>query len=379
MIHFLIIGTLIMKKKKKKLSNEFLNRATKVLDTEFIPLDIFENRIRLCNDETKTKYLIKTYDPLLRGSFRGRIKKSFSTSMKNETYTKNHILINKIQGIFLYIPNHNNCFFNSNYPEFEEKIDIFDTKSLLTEICFFFFKLISKFSEKTVSSLNYETLFFFSEQVKMYSEKRKTKIKFLFNTIRIDRNDKTIVKRKKKCFGIDEIGKKVPRWSYKLIDELEQLGGKIENYQIRSRKAKRVVILTKKSKNDDTYTDIKDTHNTDKKGELALIRYAQQPDFRRDIVTGSIRAQRRKTVTWKLFQESPHSPLFLDKIDKTPFFYFIKTKESDKKGESKIQKKEKEAKRRIEIAEAWDDVLFAQAIRGFLLITQSILRNRPCH
>nr|YP_009769732.1 hypothetical chloroplast RF19 [Mirbelia oxylobioides]QIT00434.1 hypothetical chloroplast RF19 [Mirbelia oxylobioides] len=392
--------------KKKKLSNEFLNRA-KVIDTEFIPLDIFENRIRLCNDETQRKYLIKTYDPLLRGPFRGRIKKNFSTSMKNENYTKNYILINKIHGILLYIPNHKNCNFNSNYPEFEDKIDTFDTKSLLTEISFFFFKLIRKFSEKTVSSLNYETLCLFPEQVKMYSKKRKTKIKFLFDTIRIDRNDKTIVKKKKKCFGIDEITKKVPRWSYKLIDELEQLGGKIENYQIRSRKAKRVVILTKKSKNDDTHTDTKDTDNTDntdKKGELALIRYAQQPDFRRDIITGSIRAQRRKTVTWKLFQESAHSPLFLDKIEKTPFFFFFSgsmklfflfknwmqkktelkisdstaegnTKESDKKGESKRQKKEKDAKRRIEIAEAWDDVLFAQAIRGFLLITQSILRK----
>ena len=57
---------------------------------------------------------------------------------------------------------------------------------------------------------------------------------------------------------------------------------------------------------------------------MALIRYAQQPDFRRDIIKGSIRAKRRKTITWRLFQKSLHSPLFLDKIEKPSFFSFLK-------------------------------------------------------
>nr|YP_009766400.1 hypothetical chloroplast RF19 [Goodia macrocarpa]QIS96852.1 hypothetical chloroplast RF19 [Goodia macrocarpa] len=390
--------------KIKKLSNEFLNRA-KVLDKEFCPLDIFENRIRLSNDETQTKYLTKIYDPFLNGPSRGRIKKTFLTSIKSETYLKNYILINKIHGILLYI----NSNFNNNYPEFEEKVDTFDRKSLLTEICFFFIKLINKFSKKSVSSLNFEVLYLFPkyEQVKnMYSKKKK--IKFLFDAIITGRKDKTIVKKKKQCFGINEISKKVPRWSYKLIDELEQMGGKVENYQIRSRKAKRVVIFTKtkKSKNDDTYSHTKDTDNTDKKTELALIRYSQQPDFRRDIIKGSIRAQRRKIVTSKLFQGSVHSPLFLDKMEKTSFFSFDifesikiffmfkngmrkktefrisystteeKTKESEKREEIKKKKKnEKEEKKRIEIGEAWDSIIFAQVIRGLLLITQSFLRK----
>nr|YP_010514527.1 hypothetical protein Ycf1 [Coursetia rostrata]UXL86180.1 hypothetical protein Ycf1 [Coursetia rostrata] len=380
--------------KIKKLSNEFLNRA-KVLDKELMPLDILENRIRLCNDETKTKYLTKKYDPFLNGPFRGQMQKFFSPSIKNETSTKNYILINKIHGILLCI--------NSNYPEFEQKMDIFDRKSLLTAEIFFFFNLINKFSEKSVLSLNFEELYLFPEheQVKINSEE---KIKLLSDAIRTDRNDKTIL-NSKKCIGINEIKKKVPRWSYKLIDELEQLEGKkkAENFQIRSRKAKRVVILTKNSQNRDPYSDTKDTDNTKKK-ELALIRYSQQPDFRRDIIKGSMRAQRRKTVTWKLFQRSVHSPLFLDKMEKLSFFSFDifesmkiffmfknsmrkkteftisdyreeKTKESEKKKEENKRKKEKEEKRRIEIGEAWDSIIFAQAIRGFLLITQSILRK----
>nr|ATO58853.1 hypothetical chloroplast RF19 [Styphnolobium japonicum f. violaceum] len=383
--------------KIKKLSNEFINRA-KVLDKKFIPLDILEKQIRLCNDETKTKYLPKIYDPFLNGPYRGLIKKYFPPPIKNKTYTKNYIWINKIHGILLNI--------NRNYTEFEQKIDTFDRKSLLTEISYFL-NLISKFSGKSVSSLNFETLYLFPEheQIKIDSFEKRIKFKLLVDTTRTDLNDKTIVNRKK-CIGIKEISKKVPRWSYKLIHELEQLAGENEtgDHEIRSRKAKRVVIFTDNSQNNDTYTDTRDTDNPDQKYELALIRYSQQPDFRRDIIKGSIRAQRRKTVTCKLFQTSVHSPLFLDKIDKPSLFSFDifspikiffmfknwmrkktefkisdyteeKTKESEKKEEDKRKKNEKEEKRRIEIAEAWDSIIFAQVIRGFLLITQSILRK----
>nr|QWY86912.1 hypothetical chloroplast RF1 [Bobgunnia madagascariensis] len=382
----------INEEKRKKISNEFQNRA-KVLDKEFIPLDILEKRIRLCNDETKIKYLPKIYDPFLNGPYRGRIKKCFSPSIKNE---KNYIWINKIHGILLNI--------NSNYPEFDQKIDTFDKKSLLSEICYFL-NFINKFSGKSVPSLNFEALYLFPEhdQVKMDSEEKKIKIKFLFDAIRTNLNSKRIV-NKKKCIGIKEISKKVPRWSYKLIDELKQLKkkSKAEDHEIRSRKAKRVVILTANLQNDDTYTDTMDTDNPDQKKELALIRYSQQSDFRRNIIKGSIRAQRRKTVTWKLFEVNVHSPLFLDKIEKASFFSFEifepmkiffknrmrkttefrisnyteeKKKESEKKEKDKRKKDDKEKNTRIEIAEAWDSIIFAQVIRGLLLVTQSILRK----
>jgi len=54
---------------------------------------------------------------------------SFSPPIQNKTYTTNSILINKIHGLLLSI--------HSNYPEFEQKIDQFDRKNLLTEIGFF--------------------------------------------------------------------------------------------------------------------------------------------------------------------------------------------------------------------------------------------------
>lgn len=150
--------------------------------------------------------------------------------------------------------------------------------------------------------------------------------------------------------------------------------------------------------------------------EVALISYSQQPDFRRGIIKGSMRAQRRKTAICKLFQTNVHSPLFVDRITPPRLFSFdisglikqikelikqikglIKpifrnwtgkegelrilesieeqTKREEKKEKEKKKEKKKKEKERIAIAEAWDSIPFAQIIRGYMLITQSILRK----
>nr|YP_009766649.1 Ycf1 [Cadellia pentastylis]QIS97184.1 Ycf1 [Cadellia pentastylis] len=379
--------------KKNKLRNPFLNRA-EALDKGFLALDVIEKRIRLCNDETKKKYLPKIYDPFLNGPYRGQIKKGFSISIISETSIKNPIWINKIHGILLTL----------NYPEFEQKKYGFDRKSLSNKIRYFL-NLIREFSGKSISSFNFQELLLFPE----HEEERidsKDQIHFLnsfFDAVITDPNDKKIV-NKKESIGIKEIRKKVPRWPYKLIDDLEQQEGEAEesvpeDHEIRSRKAKRVVIFTDNPENDDTYTNTKDTNNFDQGNEVSLIRYSQQSDFRRDIIKGSMRAQRRKTVTWKFFQASVHSPLFLDRIDKPTLFSFDifdpmkiififknwmwKNKNTEFKisdyTEKKTKEKKEEDKRgekeRIEISEAWDSIILAQVIRGLLLVTHSILRK----
>nr|YP_010401762.1 hypothetical protein RF1 [Mimosa diplotricha]UQU69298.1 hypothetical protein RF1 [Mimosa diplotricha]UQV94541.1 hypothetical protein RF1 [Mimosa diplotricha var. inermis] len=368
----------INEQKRNNLSNQFLNRA-EALDKEFFVFDVLEKRIRLWNEETK-KYLPKIYDPFLNGPFRGRIKKSF---LFNKTYTKNDIWINKIHAILLNT--------NTYYPD---KIDRFNKKSLSNEIRFFV-NLISQFSGKSVSKLNFNSniIDFFREDENKDSETKKMKLIFdavlidaLFDAFltvaetEIDENDKTI-----KCIEIKENSKKVPRWSYKFIDEVEQLESAREDSEIRSRKAKRVVIYTA------------DTDNSDEKTELALIDFSPQPDFRRDIIKGSSRAQRRKTIHLKILQASPHSPLFMDKTDKPFFFSFeifelikiffrnwtVKNKNTelqildskDYKEETKQEIKQKEDIKRMEIAEAWENILYGQAIRAFLLIAQKIIRK----
>nr|YP_010180423.1 Ycf1 [Cadaba farinosa]QVD39842.1 Ycf1 [Cadaba farinosa] len=362
--------------KKENLKKEFLNRI-EALDKESSFVNILEKKTRFCHNETKKEYLPKIYDPFLKGISRGRIKKSPLFPIITETYIKNHIgtsWINKIHGILL----------NINYKKFEQTIEKFNRKSFSIE------KGFSFFSEH--------------QQEKIHSEEEIKIFKFLFDVVLTDSNDQTIIKN---FIDFNEINKKVSRWSYKLMNELEQLEGENEENErtdpeIRSRKAKRVVIFTDNQPDNDIYTNIKDNQNSDQRDEMALIRYSQQPDFRREIIKGSMRAQRRKTLILEFFQANVHSPLFLDRIDKPFSFSFDiwglmkkiirnlmwknekkkisnyseeKTKKIEKKEEEKKQILKREEKRRIEIAEAWDSFVFAQVIRGSLLVTQSILRR----
>lgn len=223
----------------------------------------------------------------MHGISRGRIKKLPPFKIITETYRKNNIRgswINKIHGLLLKL----------NYHKFEQTIENFNRKSLSIE------KKRSFFSEP-----QQEEKFNSEEEIKIF--------KFLFDIVRTDSNDQTLIKN---FIDFHEINKKVPRWSYKLISELEELEGENEENVpmepgIRSRKAKRVVVFTDKEPHDEIYTNLKENQNSDQKDEMALIRYSQQSDFRREIIKGSMRSQRRKTVIWEFFQAKVHSPFFL--------------------------------------------------------------------
>nr|YP_009438027.1 ycf1 [Bunias erucago]CUA64953.1 ycf1 [Bunias erucago] len=345
--------SLINEEKKENLKNDFLNRI-EALDKEWSVENILEKTTRFCHNETTKEYLPKIYDPFLHGISRGRIKNLPPFQIINETYIKNNIggsWINKIHSILLKI----------NYHKLEQTIEKFNRKSLEKKLDFF-----------------YEP-----QEEKINSEEEIKNFKILFDVVITDSNDQNLIKN-----GIDfhEIKKKVPRWSYKLKSELEELEGETEESTvpmepgIRSRKAKRVVVFTD--------TEPKDNKISDEKKEMALMRYSQQSDFRREIIKGSMRSQRRKTIIWDFFQAKAHSPLFFDRIDKLFFFSFDiwglkknfirnlmwknKKKTIEKKEEEQSKKEEK---RRLEIAETWDSFLFAQIIRGSFLVTQSILRK----
>nr|QFQ49116.1 hypothetical chloroplast RF1 [Phyllagathis melastomatoides] len=357
--------------KKKNLSKEFRNRI-EVLKKGSITLDVLEKKSRLCNDETKKEYLPKIDDPFLNGPYRGRRNIFFSSSIRNETSIKNDIekrWINKIQGILFTT--------DYDYEKLEEKMDTFDQNSLSTE--------------KKNDLFPFSKMEFKIQQGRIVFEDQINICKFIFI-----QNVNPESKRLK------EISKKVKRWSSKLIDDLEQQEGEneepvAEDHEIRSRKAKRVVILTDNKENNDI--NKKSNNNPDERDEVALIRYSQQSDFRRDIIKGSMRAQRRKTNIGSFFQANLHSPLFLERIDNPLLsfdisqiqkFIFKKWKKAtqlelrildytQEKAKEKEKEKKEEYKRqekvRIEIAEAWDNIIFAQIIRGSLLVIQSFLRK----
>uniref|UniRef100_A0A8S0X3Z0 Protein TIC 214 n=1 Tax=Spirodela intermedia TaxID=51605 RepID=A0A8S0X3Z0_SPIIN len=142
------------------------------------------------------------------------------------------------------------------------------------------------------------------------SEKQAKCLQLIFDVVTTDYNDQTIRNQNNKLIfpGIEEIRKEVPRWSYKLTDDLEEQEEEneeesMEDHEIRSRKAKRVVIYTDK---EETTNAISNTSDSDQAEEVSLIRYSQQSDFRRDLIKGSMRAQRRKTVTWEILNREMH-------------------------------------------------------------------------
>nr|YP_010622530.1 Ycf1 [Artemisia sublessingiana]YP_010622617.1 Ycf1 [Artemisia terrae-albae]WBF92429.1 Ycf1 [Artemisia sublessingiana]WBF92516.1 Ycf1 [Artemisia terrae-albae] len=334
------------KDKNNNLNNEFINRI-EALETVFLSLNILETKTRLCNVEKKNKKncLIKMYDPFLNGMYRGRMKKIFSSSIRKENSIENCTEpseINKIHDILLPYP---------TFPESEQKIEI---------------------SEK--------------KQVKIDSNNR---LKFSLNAIL------TNPKREKKSIGINinEIGKKPPRWSYKLINELEQMFKKRRkeqgimqglDHQLRTRKFKRIDFLTrskrsfKKSnfKNYNLYTKF----NRDS----GFISYLEEPDFRRAVIKGSMRSQRRKMVIWGPSQGNPHSPLFLEKMEDFPFpisdlmnLFFNIRDWLGKKSEFEILDQQLQIKKnnQEDAMEFWENIPYAQKTRSILLLAQSIFRR----
>nr|QXL59336.1 hypothetical protein [Inula helianthus-aquatilis] len=347
------------KEKKNNLNNEFINRI-EALETVFLSLNTLETKTRLSNAETKNKKnflvklynaetknknscIVKMYDPFLNGMYRGRMKKLFSSSIINETSRENWAEtseLNKIHDILLPYP---------NSPENEQKIER---------------------SEK--------------KQTKIDSNNR---LKFSLNAILTNSN------REKKSIGINEIGKKLPRWSYKLINELEQHFKKRRkeqgimqglDHQLRTRRFKRIAFLTRSRRS------FKKSHfknyNLYRKfnRDSGFISYLEEPDFRRAVIKGSMRIQRRKMVIWGPSQGNPHSPLFLEKMEDFPFpisdlmkLFFNIRDWLGKKSEFEILDQQFQIKKnnQEDAIEFWENIPYAQKSRSILLLAQSIFRR----
>nr|YP_010918279.1 Ycf1 [Chorilaena quercifolia]WAJ49131.1 Ycf1 [Chorilaena quercifolia] len=346
--------------KRKNLIRELRNRIES-LNKRSLILDILEKRTQLYNDKIQKKNLPKIYDPLLHGPYRGRLKKQFLPVILNKTYIKNTIgtlWINKV---------HNKILFN-DYDKFDQTIGRVNRKS---------------FSREEVGSL-----FTDHAREQIDSEERIKILIFLFDAVITDPNDQKFRKK-----SIKEISKRVPRWSYKLIDNLyQELGEYDENlrgeHAFRSRKAKRLVVSVDQQTKED----------------VTLPHYLEQSDFRRYIIKGSMRAQRRKTVIWKPVQANVHSPLFLNRTD-NPFFLSFDisglmkvifrnwmwknndhkfsdyTNEKPRKLDKKTKRKPKkeryttQEKGRIKQAEGWDKRFLTRVLRSSMLVIQSILRK----
>nr|YP_010539444.1 Ycf1 protein [Coelogyne chinensis]UYF13575.1 Ycf1 protein [Coelogyne chinensis] len=354
-------------KKKCNLNNELRSRIQILEKSEESPsLDMLEKRTILCDDEKRTKCLPKAYDPFFNGPYRGTRKKLDSREIMN-TYTDT------------------------------------DTEDLVE---FFFINKIHDLILNDSVELHRQSFLNSTEEKGIDSESQAKYLQFVFDVITTHTKDEKTMKNQSIGIRIEEISKKVPRWSYKLTENLEEEEEENneeleeEDYEIHSRRAKRVVIYNDNDQNINSISSIQNTSNNDQNDdqteEVALTRYSQQSDFRRNLIKGSMRAQRRKTVIWDLFQVNVHSPLFLDRLGKTSFFSSFDSKKmknlifqnwmgreqeselriSNKDTKEENEKEEKKYKNeQIEISETWDSFIFTQVIRSLMLITQSFLRK----
>lgn len=191
----------------------------------------------------------------------------------------------------------------------------------------------------------------------------KNILPFLAKTLRID-----------KKFLLRDMDKEIPRWTPdSKNDKFDVIA--IGVTDIRQRKVKNLGYLIK---------------GKDKRKKL-VRRFSQQSDFRRKLVKGSMRARRRKTLIWKMFQLKANSPFFLRIIEKptsiktysdlqpsygsTELTFRVSLEEKRNNFfKEKISLFEKTKADRLAIANRWDFPL-AQWGRSWLLITQSHFRK----
>nr|ARV78141.1 hypothetical chloroplast RF1 [Aneura pinguis]WGO60875.1 hypothetical chloroplast RF1 [Aneura pinguis]WGO60961.1 hypothetical chloroplast RF1 [Aneura pinguis] len=163
-------------------------------------------------------------------------------------------------------------------------------------------------------------------------------------------------------FRFSEMNKEIPRWTSDLRnDRFDVIATGVTD--TRQRRVKNLGYLTR---------------GEDRRRKI-VRRFSQQSDFRRELVKGSMRARRRKTLIWKIFQFGIKSPFFM-RIGEKPASIWP---QRDLDGSVKtvpqyVSKKntsyDKTRTDRLAIANRWDFPL-AQWGRSWLLMIQSYLRK----
>nr|YP_010882384.1 hypothetical chloroplast RF1 [Lonicera tatarinowii]WID87383.1 hypothetical chloroplast RF1 [Lonicera tatarinowii] len=417
-------------KKKNKIKNELLNRI-KALDMGFLSRDILEKRTRLVKDNDKAQkkdrpnqklYLSQEYDPFLNGPYRGTPQQWFSPSIRNQKNFRKTVKINKIHGILLSDTNYTD-YQDFKQKEFEQEMDTFYKKAFSKEFSmetFFkkefstemnlFYTFIRKFVRKmspinllekhkkykdefsTLRPLEMNIFFTF-----MRKFARKTGLSLNLKVPSLFSEKKHDKKRKKNSIGIKEIGKKVPRWSSKLISEMEgefldYVSGRVQKEPHLCSRVLKEIVLTKEPKNlADPYA---------RQDYAIYLDILNEPDFERDLIMSSTRAQRRKVIILKLLHPKPQSPLFWGRIKSVLGYFFThpikfifinwmgkrtkskilnstkkQTKTREEKAKITSQEKKREELMRIQMESVWENLPYGQAIRSSLLLMQSFLRK----
>nr|WGO61907.1 hypothetical chloroplast RF1 [Aneura pinguis] len=163
-------------------------------------------------------------------------------------------------------------------------------------------------------------------------------------------------------FRFSEMNKEIPRWTSDLRnDRFDVIATGVTD--TRQRRVKNLGYLTR---------------GEDRRRKI-VRRFSQQSDFRRELVKGSMRARRRKTLIWKIFQFGIKSPFFMRIGEKPASLWPQRNLDGSVKTVPQyVSKKnssyDKTRTDRLAIANRWDFPL-AQWGRSWLLMIQSHLRK----
>nr|YP_010926880.1 hypothetical chloroplast RF19 [Melocactus glaucescens]WKK45485.1 hypothetical chloroplast RF19 [Melocactus glaucescens] len=379
-----------IEQKKKSLINEFHNRIA-VLDKKGLKnINVFETKIRLCDYTFLKKkkeylYLPKRYDLFLNVSYRGLIKKLFLPSIR--ILNERAKAIKKIRRFTVIlngkeIPEKENerfLFFFTKKNQIKNRIWINKIQSFLVNDYDYYE------SEQKIDGVDKESL--------------SAEFEYFMSFIKDSLTQPIPVKN---SVGIQEIRKKVPRWTYKLVSELEKLRKEVDDAvehreDIREIPARRIILF--KTKDEEG-----------KQGpRMVLKRYTPGPQLR-DLIRGSMRAQKRKSGACSMWQSYTHSKFYLSRTDSFSnflirFWYYIKgiflkymrkisefefsayyypsfgdlfitiEEAGEQEDDGRIRKNEMDVHiRRAELR--WANLICGHLIRGYLLLIQSFIRKQ---
>lgn len=399
-------------KNREYLYNEFRHRV-RFLYSGFNMTEVMQRKVGL--SDFKEKIFTKGYDPLLIQSYE-TISITKSSWLVNEKYNK----LKKMQKHPFFLEKNNKLkdWISKQWKELEYKNFVLPWEPITRDARRILGLLINK-SKKENFGQNLKQINFFDAETKIEPNEtnnlsivnvrkkvnRKSSLSWefvlnlsprqkalYFNYLETDQSNtlknywknlsfgditriKNFSSRIDRKFPFQEFNKEIPRWTPdSKNDKFDVIA--IGVTDIRQRKVKNLGYLIK---------------GRDKRRKI-VRRFSQQSDFRRKLVKGSMRARRRKTLIWKMFQLKINSPFFLRIIEKPIFLLknsygheenlsgsesrfgnnLIKKNENFLKEKMKFFGKTKTD--RLAIANRWDFPL-AQWGRSWLLIIQSHVRK----
>nr|WRY72287.1 hypothetical chloroplast RF19 [Sclerocactus unguispinus]WRY72302.1 hypothetical chloroplast RF19 [Sclerocactus unguispinus] len=437
--------------KFKSLRREFSKRIA-VLDKKGLEkINVLENKIRLCKNKIQKRYLPFRHDPFLNGPHRGILKDKFIPHMvtlskrklslinsKNPRVLFNEILLpirkNRMPMVTIRRPR------RRRNPPMAHRVKVRYGIENLKKI-----KNLIRINKIQILLSNDYNYYKSEQQIhRFYFKSPYLYLRYFLGYFLKDILIQQFITKKSliNSFERDQIIKKVPHWPYKLLYETEEkkikeakkkveeewkkaVGEEGEEEKEEEGKVKREeeIKIDIEAEADVREARVKRTlhfQTLDKDGDIAkqiiLPHYLRGPQLG-ELIKGSVRAQKRKSGIWLLFQKGEHSPFYLSRTDSFPnrfvrLCYFLKgiflkymrkisefellayypsfedllytiedtatediIMDDEIEGAEKYADTHEQEQKAREVEVMWEDFVLGHIVRTWLLIIQSYIRR----